>query len=185
MARARDQRAEELLQVPITPAWFAGWSIADCLDPRARTSFCILGGALVVALVLLVPYLDVLPGLHGDEAWVGLRVREIVGARAAAVRHERLHRPDPPVLLLVPILEAFGYLVFLPPRSLTVAMSLLAVVLYHLAASCTATVRRCWRCWCCGHAAVLHALRTNRHRGLALNPCCALLAIGAPAASAG
>jgi 4-amino-4-deoxy-L-arabinose transferase-like glycosyltransferase len=85
--------------------------------------------ATILGALLLVPFLGDVPGLHGDEAWVGLRVHEIAqGARPLY----GMNAYTGPVhqYLLLPLLEVFGYRVW-ALRSFTVVASLLALLLYH------------------------------------------------------
>lgn len=44
---------------------------------RQQTAWLVFGASVALALGSLLPWLHVLPGLHSDEAWVGLRVFDI------------------------------------------------------------------------------------------------------------
>jgi len=97
--------------------------------PRLRPT---RGGLSLLSLLLgcglLLPALGAVPGLHGDEAWVGLRADEIArGARPSTGMNEYtgpIHQ-----YMLVPWLSAFGYSVG-ALRLFTALTSLLAVYLY-------------------------------------------------------
>ncbi len=103
---------------------------------RARGSGCLifgpLGVALVLAAFLLFPFLNTVPGLHGDEAWAGVRAHEIMEGRRPLIGMNWYTGPIHQYLL-VPLLRAFGYKVVVL-RLLTVANSLIFVVLYFIIA---------------------------------------------------
>ena len=105
--------------------------------------------ALAVGAVQLVPFLEILPGLHGDEAWAGLRARALAGGQVTVYGVTTYTGPIQHYLLL-PILEAFGYRVW-ALRSLTVLASLLSIWLLFL------TLRRLFDAQLAGIAALLLA----------------------------
>jgi 4-amino-4-deoxy-L-arabinose transferase-like glycosyltransferase len=86
--------------------------------------------ALGVAVVQLTPFLDTVPGLHGDEAWSGLRARAILDGQISAYGLTVYTGPVHQILLL-PLLETLGYRVWVL-RSLTVITSLLSIWLFFL-----------------------------------------------------
>ena len=88
----------------------------------------LLAIAIGLAALQLIPFLDRLPGLHGDEAWAGLRTHAILGGQISVYGLTAYTGPVHQ-LLLVPVLETFGYHVW-ALRSLTVIASLLSVWLF-------------------------------------------------------
>jgi 4-amino-4-deoxy-L-arabinose transferase-like glycosyltransferase len=94
----------------------------------------ILTCSLILAFLLLFPYLATVPGLHGDEAWVGLRAHEILrGARPLFGMNYYtgpIHQ-----YLEAPILNALGFQVEVL-RAITALASLTCVFLYYYSIRC-------------------------------------------------
>jgi 4-amino-4-deoxy-L-arabinose transferase-like glycosyltransferase len=88
----------------------------------------LLAIALGLATLQLIPFLDRLPGLHGDEAWAGLRAHATLEGQISVYGLTAYTGPIHQ-LLLVPVLETFGFQVW-ALRSLTVIASLLSVWLF-------------------------------------------------------
>ena len=88
--------------------------------------------SLLLALLLLLPFLATIPGLHGDEAWAGVRAHEIAQGMRPIIGMN-WYTGSLYDYLLCPGLAVLGYHVF-ALRLFTVGNSLLCVVLYFLLA---------------------------------------------------
>jgi 4-amino-4-deoxy-L-arabinose transferase-like glycosyltransferase len=95
----------------------------------SRQSRAVLAVALGVATVLLCSGLDAIPGLHGDEAWVGLRAHAIWNGERPVTGMNAYTGPIYEFLMAA-WLRLVGYRVF-TLRLLTSLTSLLTIVLYH------------------------------------------------------
>ena len=143
--------------------------------PASRSHRNLLAIALGLVALQLVPFLDTLPGLHGDEAWAGLRAHGVLDGQISVYGLTAYTGPVHQ-LLLVPVLETLGYHVW-ALRSLTVFASLLSVWLFF------GVVRRVFDAQLAGIAAlvlasmpwfVLYGRSATEH--FALNPVLALAA---------
>jgi hypothetical protein len=94
-----------------------------------RRSLLALALALVMALFLLVPALEILPGLHGDEAWAGYRAYRIAVEGMRPLYGMNFYTGPLHQYILAAVLGTFGYTVS-ALRSPTVAASLVSVVLF-------------------------------------------------------
>jgi hypothetical protein len=94
-----------------------------------RQSAAVLALSLCIAAVLLCSRLSVIPGLHGDEAWAGLRAHAIWNGERSL---KGMNEYTGPVyeFLMAPWLGLLGYRVF-ALRLPTSMASLLTAVLYH------------------------------------------------------
>jgi len=102
------------------------WAFGD------RFSWLWLALSLGLAALLLIPFLGTIPGLHGDEAWAGVRAHEIVDGMRPMVGMTS-YTGAMYQYLLVPGMAAFGFNVTIL-RAFTVATSLICVVLYYVMA---------------------------------------------------
>ncbi|MFO0980951.1 MAG: glycosyltransferase family 39 protein [Planctomycetota bacterium] len=133
----------------------------------------LLFGAAALALVLLLPYLETVPGLHGDEAWVGLRVRALSEGHHT-VYGMNAYTGSVHQYLLLPFMQLLGYRVAVL-RGFSVATSLISLLLYF------SIVRRLFGARAAGIAALLLAslpfftlYGRTATENFALNPVCAL-----------
>src|SRR5438067_8776276 len=90
---------------------------------RWRSSW-LLWLALALEAALMLPFLDIVPGLLGDEAWVGLRARAIADGQLSPYGMTAYTGPFHQFLVL-PMLLLFGYRVWVL-RLFTVLTSMLS-----------------------------------------------------------
>jgi 4-amino-4-deoxy-L-arabinose transferase-like glycosyltransferase len=107
------------------------YSSPECdSHPRWHDGRALLAVALAIGAALLIPFLDTVPGLQGDEAWAGLRAHTLANGELSFYGMNVYTGPIHQWLLL-PLLETLGYHVW-SLRLLTVLTSLLSVWLLFL-----------------------------------------------------
>src|SRR5580658_9987854 len=97
-----------------------------------RTDQVCLVLALLLASFFLAYHLGEIPGLHADEAWVGLKAHSILQGERPWVGMNEYTGPIH-AYLLAPLFKVFGFRVGVL-RSLVVVFSVISVILYYFVA---------------------------------------------------